>query len=46
MLKKLVDFTSVIEISRTVKEFGEKAKADIAKLRNSAGIDPNIAKSR
>lgn len=44
--EKTGNFTSVIEFSRTVKELGEKAKADIAKLRDSAGIDPNFAKSR
>ena len=44
--EKTGNFTSVIEFSRTVKELGGKAKADIAKLRDSAGIDPNFAKSR
>jgi tape measure domain-containing protein len=40
------NFAPVIELSAAIKQYGDKAKADITKLRNSAGIDPNFAKSR
>lgn len=40
------NFAPVIELSAAIKQYGDKAKADIKKLRDSAGIDPNFAKSR
>ena len=44
--EKTGNFAPVIELSAAIKQYGDKARSDIEKLRNSAGIDPNFAKSK